>query len=83
MPIEPECEIKTVPLDPRVPNKIVIISQDLTLEEEKDLLSFLDMNSDVFALKTSNLKRESRDMIEHRSQSLHKTQETKAQQDVR
>jgi hypothetical protein len=39
--IEPECEIKTVPLDPRVPNKTVTISQDLTPEEEKDLLSFL------------------------------------------
>jgi hypothetical protein len=25
-PIEPECEIKKVPLDPRVPDKIVTIS---------------------------------------------------------
>jgi hypothetical protein len=45
-PIEPEWEIKTVMLDPRIPDKIVTISQDLTLEEEKNLLSFLDKNND-------------------------------------
>jgi hypothetical protein len=30
MPIEPECEIKRVPLDPRVPDKAMMISQDLS-----------------------------------------------------
>jgi hypothetical protein len=33
MPIEPECETKRVPLDPRVPDKVVMISQDLTSRE--------------------------------------------------
>jgi hypothetical protein len=65
-PIEPEWEIKTVMLDPRIPDKIVTISQDLTLEEEKNLLSFLDKNNDVFAWKASDLTRVSRDIIEHR-----------------
>jgi hypothetical protein len=64
-PIEPECKIKTVPLDLRVPDKTVTISQDLTPEEEKDLLSFLDKNIDVFAWKTSDLTGVSRDIIEH------------------
>jgi hypothetical protein len=41
-PIEPECETKRVPLDPRVPDKAVMISQDLTADEETELLSFLD-----------------------------------------
>jgi hypothetical protein len=40
--IELECETKRVPLDPKVPDKAVMISQDLTLEEEIELLSFLD-----------------------------------------
>jgi hypothetical protein len=48
-PIELECEIKTVSLDLRVPDKTVTISQDLTPGEEKELLSFLDKNIDVFA----------------------------------
>jgi hypothetical protein len=46
--IEPECETKRVPLDPRVPDKVVMISHDLSPEEESELLSFLDKNSDVF-----------------------------------
>jgi hypothetical protein len=65
-PIEPECEIKTVPLDPRVPDRMVTISQDLTLGEEKELLSFLDKNIDVFAWRASNLTGVSRDIIEHK-----------------
>jgi hypothetical protein len=36
-------------VDLRVPNKTLTISQDLTLEEEKDLLSFLEKNNNVFA----------------------------------
>jgi hypothetical protein len=66
--IEPECETKRVPLDPRVPNRIVLISQDLTPDEETKLLSFLDKNSDVFAWKTSNLIGISISKIEHRLQ---------------
>jgi hypothetical protein len=40
--IELECETKIVPLDPRVPDKDVMISQDLLASEEAELLSFLD-----------------------------------------
>jgi hypothetical protein len=39
-PIEPECETKRVPLDPRVPDKVVMISQDLIADEEIELLCF-------------------------------------------
>jgi hypothetical protein len=53
--IEPECKTKRVPLDPRVPDKALMISQDLSIEEETELLSFLDKISDVFTWKTSNL----------------------------
>jgi hypothetical protein len=54
-PIEPECETKRVPLDPRVPDKTVMISQNLTSNDETELLSFLDKNNDVFAWRTFNL----------------------------
>jgi hypothetical protein len=40
--IETECENK------RVPDKTVMISQDLSPGEETKLLSFLEKNSDVF-----------------------------------
>jgi hypothetical protein len=66
--IEPECEIKRVPLDPRVLDKIVMISQDLSSSEEMKVLSFLDKNSDVFAWKTFDLIGVSRNIIEHRLQ---------------
>jgi hypothetical protein len=49
--IEPECETKRVLIDPRVSDKIVIISQDLSPSEEAELLSFLDKNSDVLCGK--------------------------------
>jgi hypothetical protein len=68
-------------LDPRVPNKAVMISWDLS-PKEIDLLSFLDKNSDVFTWKTSDLTGVSRSIIEHkfhvnpstkpRKQKLHK-----------
>jgi hypothetical protein len=51
--IEVECETKRVMLDPRVPNTLVLIAQDLLLEEEAELLSFLDKNIDVFTWTTS------------------------------
>jgi hypothetical protein len=65
-PIEPECETKSVTLDLRVPNKAVMIFQDLSTSEEAELLSFLDKNSNVFAWQTSNLTGVSRDIIEHK-----------------
>jgi hypothetical protein len=54
-PIELECETKRVLLDPRVPDKAVMISQDLSASEEAELLSFLDKNINVFAWQTSDL----------------------------
>jgi hypothetical protein len=46
--IEPECEIKRVLLDPRVPDKTVMISQDLSPSEEMKLLSFLEKKQRCF-----------------------------------
>jgi hypothetical protein len=63
---EPECKTKRVSLDPRVPDKTVMISQDKTSGEEAELLSFLDKNNDVFAWRTSDLTVVSRDIIEHK-----------------
>jgi hypothetical protein len=54
-PIQPECDTKRVPLDLRVPDKAVMISQDLTADEEIELLSFLDKKNDVFAWRTTDL----------------------------
>jgi hypothetical protein len=65
-PIEPKCDIKTVSLDSRVPDKKVMISQDLTSTEEEELVLFLDKNNDVFAWRTSDLTGVSRDIIEHK-----------------
>jgi hypothetical protein len=67
-PIELECETKRVLLEPRVPDKPVRISQDLTTREEAELLSFPDKNNDVFSWRTSNLTTVSRDIIEHKLQ---------------
>jgi hypothetical protein len=44
------------------------ISQDLTSNEEAELLSFMDKNSEVFAWRTSDLMGVSRDIIEHKLQ---------------
>jgi hypothetical protein len=62
----PECEIETDPLDTRVSDKMVTISQDLAPSEEEELLSFLNKNSDVFAWRISDLTGVSRDIIEHK-----------------
>jgi hypothetical protein len=47
--IELGCETKRIPLDPRVPGRTIMIFQDLSLEEETELLLFLDRNSGLFA----------------------------------
>jgi hypothetical protein len=67
-PIKQECETKRVPLDPRVPDKAVMISQDLSASEEAELLLFLNRNSDIFTWQTYDLTRVSRDIIEHKLQ---------------
>jgi hypothetical protein len=41
-PIEPGCETKRVSWDPRVPDKDVMISQDLSASEEAEMLLFLE-----------------------------------------
>jgi hypothetical protein len=66
--IKLECETGKIPLDPRVPDKDVMISQDLSSNEEAELLSFLDRNSAAFAWQTSDLMGVSRDIIEHKLQ---------------
>jgi transcriptional/translational regulatory protein YebC/TACO1 len=40
---------KTVPLDPATPKQTVVISEDLTLQDEEKLISYLSRNKDVFA----------------------------------
>jgi hypothetical protein len=60
--------MKRVLLDPRVLDKTVMISQDITAREAIELLSFLDKNNDVFAWRTSDLTKVSRDIIEHKLQ---------------
>jgi hypothetical protein len=50
----------------RVPDKVVMISQDLTTDEETELLSFLDKNNDMFTWRTSDLMGVSRDIIEYK-----------------
>jgi hypothetical protein len=63
-----EGEFKKVPLDPRVPDKTVCIGAKASHQEQSELLSFLDKNSDVFGWSTSDLVGVSRDVIEHRLQ---------------
>jgi hypothetical protein len=65
-PIKPKCECKRVALDPRVLDKTVMISQDITSTEDTELLSYLDKNKDVFAWQTSDLTGVSRDILEHK-----------------
>jgi hypothetical protein len=66
--IKPECETKRVLLDPRAPDKAVMVSQDLSPSEEAEMFLFLDKNNDVFTWKTSDLTGVSRDTIEHKLQ---------------
>jgi len=42
------CEVKRVPLDKHLPDKVVTISATLSEEEEKELLDFRNKNKDVF-----------------------------------
>jgi hypothetical protein len=59
-------QIKKVPLDKHIPDKMVMISATLGEEEEKELLEFLCKNKDVFAWSASDLRGVSRDIIEHK-----------------
>jgi hypothetical protein len=57
--------MKTVPLDPATPKQTVVISEDLTLQDEEKLISCLSRNKDVFAWSTLDLVGVSRTIIEH------------------
>jgi hypothetical protein len=63
--IEAEGEFQKVPLDPRVLDKTVCIGTEASQQEQAELPSFLDKNSDVFAWSTNDLVGVSRDVIEH------------------
>jgi hypothetical protein len=55
-------------LGPRVPDKTICIGTKANQQDQAELLSFLDKNSDVFAWLTSDLVGVSKDVIEHRLQ---------------
>ena len=63
---EEDCEVKKIPLDEHLLDKMVTINATLESEEEKELLKFLRKNEDVFAWSASDLRGVSRDIIEHR-----------------
>jgi hypothetical protein len=56
---------KIVPLDPATPKQTVIISEDLTSQDEEKLISCLSRNKDVFAWSALHLVGVSRTVIEH------------------
>jgi hypothetical protein len=87
--IEAEGDFKKVALDPRVPDRAVCLSTEMSLQEQVELLQFLDKNNNVFAWYTSDLVGVSREVIEHklhvnpnakpRKQKLCKISEEKAE----
>jgi hypothetical protein len=48
--IKVEGDFTRLPLDPRVPDRIVCIGAKISPHEQAELLQFLDNNSDVFCL---------------------------------
>jgi hypothetical protein len=56
---------KTVPLDPATPKQTVVISEDLTSQDEEKLISCLTRNKDVFAWSALDLVGVSCTVIEH------------------
>jgi hypothetical protein len=56
---------KIVPLDPATPNQTIIISEDLTSQDEEKLISCLSRNKDVFAWSALDLVGVSRTVVEH------------------
>jgi hypothetical protein len=56
---------KIVPLDQATPKQTVIISEDLTSQDEERLISCLSRNKDVFAWSALDLVEVSRTIIEH------------------
>jgi hypothetical protein len=62
--IAAEGETKKVYLDD-MPDRAVIIEANLSAEEDKDLVRFLNRNKDVFAWSAMDLQGVDRDIIEH------------------
>jgi len=58
-------EIKSVPLEEAVSDRKVIIGGNLSKDEEAELVETLAKNKDVFTWSASDLKRVSRDIIQH------------------
>jgi hypothetical protein len=48
-----------------MPNRAVIIGANLSTEEDRDLVRFLNKNKDVFAWLAKDLQGVDRDIIEH------------------
>jgi hypothetical protein len=81
--------MKTVPLDQATPKQTVIISEDLTLQDEERLISCLSRNKDIFAWSALDLVGVSRTIIEHslgidpsarpKKQRLHKMSDEKTE----
>jgi hypothetical protein len=56
---------KTVPLNPATPKQTVVISEDLTSQDEEKLISCLSRNKYIFAWSALDLVGVSRTVIEH------------------
>ena len=84
--IEEDCQIKKVPLDKHLPDKMVTISATLEQGEEQELLQFCCKNKDMFDWSASDLH-DGRQQIHYREQaryrSFYQARETKASQNVR
>jgi hypothetical protein len=66
--IKVEGDFTRLQLDPRVPDMTVCIGAKISPHKQAELLQFLDKNSDVFTLSTSDLIRASREVIEYKLQ---------------
>jgi hypothetical protein len=75
--IEAKGEFTKVPLDPRVLDITICIGAEMSPEEQAELLQFLDKNSDVFTLSSSDSIGVNGDVIEHKLQVNMSTQPKK------
>jgi hypothetical protein len=66
--IEAKGDLRKVALKPRVPDRAVYLSTEMSPKEQVELLVFLNKNSDVFMWSTSDLVGVSSEIIEHKLQ---------------
>jgi hypothetical protein len=66
--IKADGDFKKVAPDLKVCDKLVCLGIEMSLEEQPELLAFLDKNNDAFAWSTSDLIGVSRDIIMHKLQ---------------